>query len=79
VANAKRAQQIEWFHAHECTTLVQRQEPTDDLPALPTAPDAENTAAWIQSVLNDVLPVPSAIVEQVGHCVRVAKQIRDKG
>ena len=79
VANAKRAQQIEWFHAHECITLVQRQAPTDDLPALPSAPDAENTAAWIASVLNDVLPVPPAIAEQVEHCVRVSGQISRSG
>lgn len=76
VANAKRAQQIEWFHERDCITLVQRQEPVDALPALPLAPDAENTAAWIQSVLNGAKPVPAAIAEQVAHCVRVSKQIR---
>jgi anthranilate phosphoribosyltransferase len=76
VANAKRAQQIEWFHEQECITLVQRQAPVDELPALPVAPDAENTAQWIQSVLNGALPIPPAIAEQAAHCVRVSKQIR---
>jgi anthranilate phosphoribosyltransferase len=76
VANARRAQQIEWFHGHECVTLVQKQEPSDDLPDLPAAPDADNTAAWIRSVLSGASPVPPAIAEQVAHCVRVSQQIR---
>ncbi|HXA46055.1 MAG TPA: DNA-binding protein YbiB [Burkholderiaceae bacterium] len=77
VANAKRAQQIEWFHGQECTTLVERQAPVDELPALPLSPDAENTATWIQGVLDERYPVPPAIAEQVAHCVRVSKQLRN--
>jgi anthranilate phosphoribosyltransferase len=76
VANAKRAQQIEWFHGRECITLVERQAPVDELPALPISPEAENTAAWIQDVLDDRYPVPPSIAEQVAHCVSVSKQLR---
>jgi anthranilate phosphoribosyltransferase len=77
VANAKRAQQIEWFHQRECITLVQKQAPSDTLPSLPSQSDAESTGAWIHAVLNGEHPAPASIVEQVGHCLRVAKQMRD--
>ena len=68
VANAKRAQQIEWFHAGECTTLVQRQSPVDDLPPLPEERDAATTAAWIKAALRGEQPIPGAILEQVEQC-----------
>jgi anthranilate phosphoribosyltransferase len=76
VANAKRAQQIEWFHHRRCITLVQKQAPVDETPSLPSS-DAEGTAAWIHAVLNGEQPVPVSIAEQVEHCLRVSKQIRD--
>jgi len=77
VANVKRAQQIEWFHHHTCTTLVHRQEPVDALPALPEGADAESTAIWIRAVLDGQQAIPEAIAEQVTHCMRVAKQLRN--
>ncbi len=56
VANAKRANQIEWFHAGQRTVLVEKQLPTDDLPIMPEQADAATTAAcrrqrrsWIPS------------------------------
>lgn len=76
VANAKRAQQIEWFHAHQSTTLVQKQEAVDELPPLPPQRDAAATAQWISAALRGEQPVPRPIAEQVEHCLRVAKQLR---
>jgi anthranilate phosphoribosyltransferase len=76
VANAKRAQQIEWFHDHQRTVLVQKAEPVDELPALPAQSDAASTAQWIGAALNGEQPVPAPILEQAAHCVRVAKDIR---
>ena len=76
VANAKRAQQISWFHGKECTTLVERQDPVDTLPDLPAVPDAATTATWIHAVLDGKLAVPFAIAEQVRHCLDVARQLR---
>jgi anthranilate phosphoribosyltransferase len=76
VANAKRAQQIEWFHQHQRTTLVQRQEPVDELPALPAQSDAETTAAWINAALRGEQPVPAPIAEQVEQCLHVAKALK---
>lgn len=76
VANARRAQQIEWFHANRRTTLVQRQPPVDALPALPSTADAAATAGWIQAALRGAEPVPAPIAEQVEHCLQVAKRLR---
>ncbi len=73
VANAKRAQQIAWFHDHQCTVLVQKQEAVDDLPPLPSHRDALTTAEWIKAALRGEEPIPVPIAEQVEHCLRVAK------
>lgn len=78
VANAKRAQQIEWFHDHQRTVLVQKQEAVDELPPLPLQSDAATTAAWIEAVLRGEQPVPVPIAEQVEHCVQVARRLRER-
>lgn len=75
VANAKRAQQIEWFHHHQCTVLVQRQEPVDEMPPLPPSSDAASTAKWIEQALNGEQPVPAPIAQQVEHCLHVTKRL----
>lgn len=71
VANTKKVQQIDWFHAHTKTTLVQAQESSDVVLAIP--PDAQGTADWIKSVLAGKQPVPDNIAQQVQHCLTVAK------
>ena len=78
VANAKRAQQIEWFHDHERTTLVQRQAPVDEMPPLPAQSDAATTAAWIRAALDGREPVPAPVAEQVEHCLHVARLLQQK-
>ncbi len=78
VANAKRAQQIEWFHEHERTILVQKQEPVDDMPPLPPASDAETTAQWIARALQGEQPVPAPIADQVEHCLKVSRRLRER-
>jgi anthranilate phosphoribosyltransferase len=78
VANAKRAQQIEWFHDHQRTTLVQKQAPVDEMPPLPAQSDAATTAAWIRAALDGQEPVPAPIAEQVEHCLHVAKLLQQK-
>jgi anthranilate phosphoribosyltransferase len=76
VANARRAQQISWFHDHQCTVLVQKQEPVDEQPALPPGRDAACTAAWIKDVLLGTHPVPAAIEEQVAQCLLVSMKLQ---
>jgi anthranilate phosphoribosyltransferase len=78
VANAKRAQQIEWFHRGTRTILVQKQEPVDAMPALPAESDAATTAQWITAALSGEQPIPSPIQEQVEHCLYVARRIRSE-
>jgi anthranilate phosphoribosyltransferase len=78
VANARRAQQITWFHDGQGTVLVEREAPNDEAPPLPAA-DAAATAVWISAALRGEHLVPPAIEEQVEHCLRVAKQLRQGG
>ncbi|WP_136417681.1 DNA-binding protein YbiB [Herbaspirillum sp. ST 5-3] len=75
VANAKRAQQIEWFHEHERTILVQKEGPVDELPPLPPSSDAETTAKWIRDALKGDQPVPQPIADQVEHCLHVTRRL----
>jgi len=76
VANAKRAQQIEWFHHNERTTLVQKQAPSDEIPFLPLQSDAITTADWIKKALQDEQLVPASIAEQVKHCLLVSNKLQ---
>jgi anthranilate phosphoribosyltransferase len=78
VANAKRAQQIEWFHDHQRTILVQKQEPVDEMPPLPHESDAASTAQWIKAALDGEQPVPAPIAEQVEHCLHVVQHLHAK-
>jgi anthranilate phosphoribosyltransferase len=79
VANANRAQQIDWFHAGERRLLVERDAPTDDLAAAPEGRDAAATADWITRALRGEQPVPPPIAAQAAHCVQVARALRNPG
>lgn len=78
VANAKRAQQINWIHDGECTILVQKQEPVDDMPPLPAERDAVTTARWIEAALSGEQPIPVSISEQVEQCLLVSRNLQSK-
>jgi len=73
VANARRAQQIDWFHEGIRHTLVEKQGFVDTLPDMPPDRDAPTTARWIMQVLDGTLPVPQAIAVQVARCAAIAK------
>ena len=75
VANARRAQQIDWFHQGVHTQLVEKQDVVEVLPLLPEQNDAATTAAWIQAVLRGEIPVPPPIADQVQHCMTVARAL----
>jgi len=75
VANARRAQQIDWFHAGQCQMLVAKQGVVEELPDLPSERDAAATALWTGQVMRGDKPVPAAIAEQVAHCMAVAAAI----
>ena len=76
VANAHRAQQIDWFHAGQRTVLVQRDAPTDTVAPLPEARDAPTTAAWIARALAGEVPIPASITEQVAQCLLVSRSLQ---
>ncbi|HEV7855546.1 MAG TPA: DNA-binding protein YbiB [Herminiimonas sp.] len=78
VANAKRAQQITWVHQGECSVLVQKQEPVDEMPPLPAERDAATTAKWIEAALRGEVPVPVSIAEQVEQCLLISGQIKSR-
>jgi anthranilate phosphoribosyltransferase len=75
VANANRAQQIDWFHNGQRTLLVQRDAPTDELAQVPEGRDAATTADWIARALRGEVPVPASIAEQVAQCLLVSKEL----
>jgi len=75
VANARRAQQIDWFHDTQRVLLVEKQRVAEELADLPEGRDAPATAAWLKAVLAGQRQVPEAIQEQLEHCTRVAAQI----
>jgi anthranilate phosphoribosyltransferase len=76
VANANRAQQIDWFHGGERTILVQRDAPTDELAQVPPERDAATTSAWIARALRGEQAVPPSILEQVAQCLLVSKALQ---
>jgi anthranilate phosphoribosyltransferase len=75
VANANKAQQIDWFHDTERTVLVEKQLQVEHLPDLPLERDAATTAAWIRQVLAGEIPVPPSIAEQVEQCLMASGRI----
>ncbi|WP_426192659.1 DNA-binding protein YbiB [Massilia sp. DWR3-1-1] len=79
VANANRANQIDWFHDGERTLLVPRDAPTDLLAPAPEAREAGPTAAWIGAVLAGEAPVPAPIAEQVAQCVAASRRLAGAG
>jgi anthranilate phosphoribosyltransferase len=79
VANAKRAQQVEWIHDNRLEVIVPKQAPVDELPPLPEGSDAATTANWIVAALRGEQPVPDSIAEQVRLCVQVSRRLRGAG
>ncbi|MGK5057273.1 DNA-binding protein YbiB [Janthinobacterium sp. LB2P49] len=75
VANANKAQQIDWFHGSERTVLVEKQLLVEELPHLPAERDAATTAEWITAVLRGEVPVPPSIAGQVEQCLMASRQI----
>ncbi|MDN4054687.1 DNA-binding protein YbiB [Massilia sp. YIM B02763] len=78
VANANRAQQIDWFHAGTQTVLVERDAPADALAPAPEGRDAAATADWIARALRGEQPVPGPIAAQAAQCMRVARALRSE-
>jgi anthranilate phosphoribosyltransferase len=78
VANANRAQQIDWFHGGVQTLLVERDAPADEPAPAPEGRDAAATADWIARALRGEQPVPAPIAAQVAHIVQVTRALRSE-
>ena len=76
VANANKAQKIDWFHDGERSVLVEKQRDVEILPLLPEDKSAAPTAAWIAAVLSGEIPVPDSIAQQAAHCAAIARQLK---
>jgi len=76
VANANKAQKIDWFHDGERSVLVEKQRDVEILPLLPEDKSAAPTAAWIAAVLRGEIPVPDSIAQQAAHCAAIARQLK---
>ena len=76
VADARRTPTMQGFING---TGVEHQEPQrgtlTHLPNLPTAIDANSTAAYIRQVLDGVYPVPSPIAQQVAHILHLVQAL----
>ncbi|SFH80782.1 Anthranilate phosphoribosyltransferase [Collimonas sp. OK307] len=75
VANARKAQKIDWLHGGTQTTLIEKQTIADEIPPLPEQRDAVTTASWIQQALVQKELIPKPIAEQVEQCLRVSRAL----
>jgi anthranilate phosphoribosyltransferase len=74
VADARRLPQMDGFVRGERIVLQQAQRGTlAELPQLPSAIDAQSTAAYIGDVLAGRQPVPASVALQVEHILRLAR------
>jgi anthranilate phosphoribosyltransferase len=72
VANARRAQAIEWLHEGRAETAIEAEQGSVvSLPELP-AIDAESTAAWTHDVLAGRRPMPAPIASQIEVIEQIA-------
>ncbi|MBR7784599.1 hypothetical protein KDM89_20930, partial [Undibacterium sp. LFS511W] len=68
--------QIDRFAQGVRERLLEKQELlTATEPELPEDIDATSTAVWIHKVLNQELPVPANIAEQVRLCVSISRRL----
>ena len=73
VANANKAQQIDWFHGGLRTLLVPKQTQSARCRCCRRSATPATTAAWIAAVLRGEVPVPASIAEQVAQCLLVSR------
>lgn len=79
VANARKAQKIDWFHAATQTTLVEKQEIASEIPALPEQRDALSTAGWIRQALQQPELIPRPIAAQLEQCLMACRNLNAGG
>jgi anthranilate phosphoribosyltransferase len=78
VANARKAQQIEWLHDGIAEVIVPAATAAESMP-LPESIDAVATARWIERVLAGETPIPAPIVEHAAACLVATGRSSDMG
>jgi anthranilate phosphoribosyltransferase len=71
VANARKAQAVEWLHDGVVETIIPAATATEAVP-LPDSIDAAGTARWIERALARETPVPAPILDQAAACLVAA-------
>jgi anthranilate phosphoribosyltransferase len=71
VANARKAQAIEWLHDGVVETIIPAATATEAAP-LPDSIDAAATARWIERALAGETPVPAPILDHAAACLVTA-------
>ena len=73
VADPRRTPKMQAFiHGHAVTLQEHQTGTLTELPALPSAIDAESTAAYIRDVLSGKQAIPAPIAQQVAHIIQLA-------
>lgn len=69
-ANPKRRPRLEYIHEGQGTVLFDAEHDSlRSLPNLPDEADAQTTAQWIRRLMDDHLPLPSPIANQLACCL----------
>jgi anthranilate phosphoribosyltransferase len=69
-ANPKRRPRLEYIHHARIEILFEAEHDSlRTLPHLPEAADAPGTAAWIRRVLDQQVPLPKPIANQLACCL----------
>jgi anthranilate phosphoribosyltransferase len=68
VANARKAQAIEWLHDGVAEVIIPAAAAGENSP-LPASIDAASTARWIERALAGEVPIPVPIAEQAAACL----------
>lgn len=77
-ANPKRRPRLEYLHDGACDVLFDAEHDSlKALPALPESADAAVTARWIRRVLDNHLPLPLPIANQLACCLYASGYAED--
>jgi anthranilate phosphoribosyltransferase len=78
VANARKAQAIEWLHDGVAEVIVPAATAAESMP-LPESIDAPATARWIVRALAGETPIPAPIVAHAAACLVATGRSSDMG
>ncbi|ALC96053.1 hypothetical protein AMC77_01575 [Candidatus Profftella armatura] len=73
IPNIRNSKQIiHWFHDNKYTKLTKEQNKEI---SFPKNSNINDNVLWIQSVLDNKLPIPSTIINQVKNCILISRML----